>query len=127
MKWAWWIGSCFVLALGALAWWLGSSEPHAAQRRGDPVQGAPDNQVAQQPASRTAPAHTDDQHRDQGPAARTPTPGQALHEVEALVDQGKIGAARDLAEQYLTRMPAGPEAARIQSLTGVHPHRTAHE
>lgn len=48
--------------------------------------------------------------------------GQALSEVQSLVGRGKIGAARDLAEVYLKRIPDGPEAARIKSLTGVHPH-----
>jgi hypothetical protein len=50
------------------------------------------------------------------------TPALALSEVRALVDQGKIGAARALAEHHLEVIPDGPEARQIMSLTGVHPH-----
>jgi hypothetical protein len=124
MKRAVWIGPLLVAALIALAAWLGSGQPQPASQREPSAQAAPDTRVGQQPARSPLPAQSaDDRRSNTSPGARAPSPGQALHEVEALVDQGKIGAARDLAELYLPRMPAGPEAARIQSLTGVHPHR----
>jgi hypothetical protein len=75
---------------------------------------------------------THDSPAEPKPSANAPAPGagpaaqsgaQALREVQALVGQGKIGAARVLAEAYLERIPVGPEAAQIESLTGVHPHR----
>jgi hypothetical protein len=61
------------------------------------------------------------------PTSATPPAGnisaaEALREVQALVAQGRVGAARVLAEDYLKRIPSGPEAAQIKSLTGVHPH-----
>jgi hypothetical protein len=57
-----------------------------------------------------------------GDAALLVEPGQALREVQALVNQGTIGAARARAEHYLRELPDGPEARQIESLTGVHPH-----
>jgi hypothetical protein len=57
-----------------------------------------------------------------GDAAVQAEPGQALREVQALVNQGTIGAARARAEHYLRELPDGPEARQIESLTGVHPH-----
>lgn len=41
--------------------------------------------------------------------------------VDALVNLGRIGAARDSAEQYLVRFPKGSAAEHIERLTGVHP------
>jgi hypothetical protein len=109
-----------VLALaGALAW-VGTAHQRAAAPQ-QPVPDEPRDQVAQAPVRSAAPAvHDAEPQRN---AAREPSPSRALSEVQALVDQGKVGAARDLAELYLARIPSGPEAARIESLTGVHPHR----
>ncbi len=44
--------------------------------------------------------------------------------VDALVFAQRIGLARDAAEVYLARYPNGPQAQRIEMLTGVHPHPT---
>jgi hypothetical protein len=41
--------------------------------------------------------------------------------IDALVNVGRIGAARDSAEQYLVRVPKGSAAEHIERLTGVHP------
>jgi hypothetical protein len=57
-----------------------------------------------------------------GAQTTTLTPEQALAEVQALVNRGRIGAARALAEHDLRVIPDGPEARQIMSLTGVHPH-----
>ena len=59
---------------------------------------------------------------DAGAQTTTLTPEQALAEVRALVNRGRIGAARALAEHDLRVIPDGPEARQIMSLTGVHPH-----
>lgn len=88
---------------------LASERPPAAR----PAAAQPVAQPNAQPAQRATAAPQ---------AAADLPPGQALREVQALVAQAKIGAARDLAESYLKRIPDGPEAAQIKSLTGVHPH-----
>ena len=44
--------------------------------------------------------------------------------VDALVFAQRIGEARDAAEVYLARYPQGPQAQRIEMLTGVHPRPT---
>ena len=44
--------------------------------------------------------------------------------VDALVFARRIGPARDAAEVYLARYPRGPQAQRIEMLTGVHPRPT---
>jgi hypothetical protein len=112
-----------VLALaGALAW-LGTTQQRAAAPQ-QPLPNESRDQVAQAPVRSAGPApNSAEPPRNAAPAVREPSPSQALSDVQALVDQGKVGAARDLAELYLARIPSGPEAARIESLTGVHPHR----
>jgi hypothetical protein len=47
---------------------------------------------------------------------------RAAMRVDALVFAQRIGEARDAAEVYLARYPQGPQAQRIEMLTGVHPH-----
>ncbi len=49
---------------------------------------------------------------------------RAAMRVDALVFTQRIGLARDAAEVYLARYPNGPQAQRIEMLTGVHPHPT---
>jgi hypothetical protein len=49
---------------------------------------------------------------------------RAAMRVDALVFAQRIGQARDAAEVYLARYPQGPQAQRIEMLTGVHPHPT---
>jgi hypothetical protein len=49
---------------------------------------------------------------------------RAAMRVDALVFAQRIGEARDAAEVYLARYPHGPQAQRIEMLTGVHPHPT---
>jgi len=49
---------------------------------------------------------------------------RAAMRVDALVFTQRIGLARDAAEVYLARYPSGPQAQRIEMLTGVHPHPT---
>jgi hypothetical protein len=49
---------------------------------------------------------------------------RAAMRVDALVFAQRIGLARDAAEVYLARYPHGPQAQRIEMLTGVHPHPT---
>jgi hypothetical protein len=46
---------------------------------------------------------------------------RAAMRVDALVFAQRIGEARDAAEIYLARYPRGPQAQRIEMLTGVHP------
>lgn len=46
---------------------------------------------------------------------------RAAMRVDALVFAQRIGLARDAAEVYLARYPNGPQAQRIEMLTGVHP------
>jgi hypothetical protein len=46
---------------------------------------------------------------------------RAAMRVDALVFPQRIGEARDAAEIYLARYPRGPQAQRIEMLTGVHP------
>jgi hypothetical protein len=41
--------------------------------------------------------------------------------IDSLVKVGRIGAARDAAEQYLARYPKGSAGEHIERLTGVHP------
>lgn len=49
---------------------------------------------------------------------------RAAMRVDALVFAQRIGLARDAAEVYLARYPEGPQAQRIEMLTGVHPRPT---
>ena len=49
---------------------------------------------------------------------------RAAMRVDALVFAQRIGEARDAAEVYLARYPNGPQAQRIEMLTGVHPRPT---
>jgi hypothetical protein len=49
---------------------------------------------------------------------------RAALRVDALVAARRIGPARDAAEVYLARYPSGPQAQRIEMLTGVHPRPT---
>ena len=44
-----------------------------------------------------------------------------LVEVQALVAQGKVGAARGRAQDYFQRWPNGPDIATLEQLTGAHP------
>lgn len=44
--------------------------------------------------------------------------------VDALVNIGQIGQARDAAEAYYDRYPHGSFAAHLEQLTGAHPHST---
>ena len=44
-----------------------------------------------------------------------------LVELQALVAQGKVGAARGRAHEYFERWPNGPDIATIEQLTGAHP------
>ncbi|MFI5307763.1 MAG: hypothetical protein ACHQ53_10445 [Polyangiales bacterium] len=113
-----------LLALAASTAWLSRPGPPTALA---PERPSPSLPAAAQTAGAGAQAPRSGQTEkpataSQGPAAKL-TAGQALREVQSLVAQAKIGAARDLAEAYLKRIPDGPEAAQIKSLTGVHPHR----
>jgi hypothetical protein len=79
---------------------------------------APSGEVAQPAASSSA-----REVSPTGPSSRAVSAAQALAEVRALVDRGRIGAARALAEHHLQALPLeSPEARQIMSLTGVHPH-----
>jgi hypothetical protein len=49
---------------------------------------------------------------------------RAAMRVDALVFAQRIGEARDAADVYLARYPHGPQAQRIEMLTGVHPRPT---
>jgi hypothetical protein len=42
--------------------------------------------------------------------------------IDGLVAKGDIGRARAQTEAFLARHPTGPRAARLERLTGVHPH-----
>jgi hypothetical protein len=46
---------------------------------------------------------------------------RAALRVDALVTQGRIGIARDAAEEFLRRYPDSKRAQHIEMLTGVHP------
>ncbi len=124
------------LAVAAAAWLeLRAPQPTAPRARGATTARAPQSPAAGAGGAAAAQPSTANASRTGGQAPRPastaeprtaaaePSPSQALREVRALVDQGKIGAARDLAEAYLKRIPDSPEAAQIESLTGVHPHR----
>jgi hypothetical protein len=41
--------------------------------------------------------------------------------IDALVNLGRVGAARGRAEDHLRLYPGGPFAERVETLTGVHP------
>ena len=95
-----------------------SGEP---TRAGEPVPPERDREHDRnEAAGGTAAPETTPQHAQSVPNGVSAE--QALTEVEALVNRGKIGAARALAEHYLREIPDGPEASRIKALTGVHPH-----
>ena len=49
------------------------------------------------------------------------TEERAALKIDALVHAGRIGPARDAAEQYLRRYPSGQYARHVETLTGVHP------
>ena len=55
------------------------------------------------------------------PAARASEAEQMALEIEALVQLGRIGRARSLADRFYRRFPDSPEIARIERLTGYHP------
>lgn len=134
-----------VAALGALiaVLLMWPRTPHDAAPSDDTIDETADSPVRAAPASppATSPeaptAHDDSAVRtppqapppSAAPQKPTPTadaaavtPQQALHEVQALVDRGTVGAARALAERYLRELPDSPETRQIMSLTGVHPH-----
>jgi hypothetical protein len=48
-----------------------------------------------------------------------------LLEVQALVKNGRIGAARGRASEYFERWPHGPDTATLEALTGAHPRNDA--
>jgi hypothetical protein len=52
---------------------------------------------------------------------------RAALKIDALVNAGRIGSARDFAEQYLRRYPSGQYGRHVESLTGVHPRPTGPE
>ena len=69
------------------------------------------------PAAPTRPAHP-------SPPTMTP-PGSpelaAADRIDALVQAGDIGRARDAAEEFLRRYPSSSYCQHIETLTGVHP------
>ena len=59
-------------------------------------------------------------HGPAAPATASEAEQMAL-EIEALVQLGRIGRARSLADRFYRRFPDSPEIARIERLTGYHP------
>jgi len=90
----------------------GAAQPAGVARRPVVVQPAPF------PRAPTAPA----------PANMPPpnvTPGSpelvAADRIDALVQAGDIGRARDAAEEFLRRYPSSSYCQHIETLTGIHP------
>jgi hypothetical protein len=67
--------------------------------------------VSPRPAARPAPAVAQARSEDAAAAAR----------IDALVQAGDIGRARDLAEDFLRLYPLSGYCQHIETLTGVHP------
>lgn len=89
------------------------------RRMGQPDTGAPVPAAA--PAGATPPAQPATAAPPPPAPADGRAPGQTLREIQALVAEGKISAARAVAEKFLKTTPTGKEAEEIMGLTGVHP------
>lgn len=132
-----WVWGAIFVALGSLLAWYGLGPAPAAVQEQDNAK-APSHALPAGPAPNSAVSHESSADAagvsgtkgasasPSSPASPAPplelTPAQALEAVQRLVNQGKIGAARSLAETYLAEHSDGPESAQIKSLTGVHPH-----
>jgi TolA-binding protein len=130
-------GFVAVLAVTALAWArtrrvgapelpvsAGAAAPPAAAQPAVAVQpviaaqppvAAAQAVAAQPPPAAARPAHTP------SPNAPPRSEAQAAARVDALVQAGDIGRARDAAEDFLRRYPSSSYCQHIETLTGVHP------
>jgi hypothetical protein len=109
---------------------VGGAEPNERARAAEPP--SPAEEPLEQPTKHPAPppateppSAEESMQRLARALPHTERDAQRLKlvELQALVAQGKVGAARGRAHEYFERWPNGPDIAAIEQLTGAHPTR----